>query len=89
MVSIRLRNLAAFFREKAACGGVTLDADKCELLLGQLDACADAAQGMENGGAPVDPPAAVAHIPANLVRLADARHARTLRASGAGDWGAA
>lgn len=87
MISTRLRNLAGFFREKHAAGGVTLDADKCALLLGQIDACADAAATMEDAPAPIAP-AAVAHIPDNLVRLAEARRARALRASG-GDWGAA
>jgi hypothetical protein len=88
MVSTRLRNLAGFFRGQVAAGGVTLDAFKCDLILGQLDACADAAAVMEAAPVPMIPAPALAHIPDNLVRLADARHARALRAAG-GDWGAA
>ena len=87
MISTRLRNLAMFFREKAATGGVTLDADKCELVFGQLDVCAEAAAIMEDAPVPTAP-ASVGHIADNIVRLADIRRARDVRAAG-GDWGAA
>jgi len=88
MVSDTLHNLAAWFRGKALAGGITLNPVACEVAANQLQDAGDQVQRLLGAPATPIPPAALAHIPANVLCLAEVRRGRVLRASG-GDGGAA
>jgi hypothetical protein len=89
MVTDTLRNLATWFRGKAPAGGAEMNPAACDLVAHQLDDAADQVAALLGQPAqPLPPAAAVAHIPANVLCLSEARRARAARATG-GDWGAA
>lgn len=87
MVTETLRNLATWFRGKAP-GGADLNPAACDLVAHQLDDAADQVAALLGQPAQPLPPAALAHIPATIISLSEARRARATRAAG-GDWGPA